>query len=111
MTTRKRKASTRLRSAQVEIVAARAALDDAAAPWRVFARNHRAALSVGGGFIGGLIAGALPRPVWRTLRAGFAIVATAFAKSLLMPALAGTLFAKQYAPPEPAAQPATGEGD
>jgi hypothetical protein len=100
MTTRKRTASARLRSAQADVVAARAALDHAASPWRAVARRHRSALIIGGGFVGGLAAGALPRSAWRTLRSGVAIATTALAKSVLMPLIAGTLFARRHSDAE-----------
>jgi len=115
MTTHKRRARSRLRSAQADVVVARAALDRAASPWRAFAQRHRSALIIGAGFACGLSAGAMPRRVWSMLRSGFAFATAAFVRTLVMPivmpAIAGTLFAAPHAGPDARAGTTSGDAD
>ena len=95
MTTRMQMARSRLRSAQAEVAAARDALDHAAAPWHSFVDRHRSALIIGGGLTGGAVSGLLPPRVWRAVFSALAIGAMTMARSLIVPMLAGSVFARR----------------
>ncbi|MDR3386080.1 MAG: hypothetical protein P4L92_03435 [Rudaea sp.] len=84
-------AVARVRQAEAELAAAERELERSALPWRRRLQRHRGAVTIFGGFVGGLALTLLPSRWWARVGALVGASAAGIARSALTPALIGAV--------------------